>query len=259
MLEQKQEVDLKKRSFLRKAVIGGAVVGAGLIGASAIAGASPSAFWRDEEGNLTDLKGGSATDEKVKYDAGDTTAGYVADKVIAGEGISVAEGTGADENKLVITNDDKGSDVDLTPYAKLDGTNMPFTGIITNYNPAIPDMGVEQTSDLRGYGLDYVTEKSLTFCKIGYNDLELIGNIRYYNGELQVYRGQWDTLLSGVAIVTDETEIPLDVELTDFDVTLSLITGDSDELDFNGEPLVQQMHMPMGCYASHQVLRGGEF
>jgi len=44
-----------------------------------------------------------ATDEKVKYDAGDPTAGYVADKIIAGTGISVAEGTGANENKLVVS------------------------------------------------------------------------------------------------------------------------------------------------------------
>lgn len=54
------------------------------------------------------------TDEKVKYDAGDPTAGYVADKVVAGDGISVAEGSGATENKLVITNTDKGSSVDLS-------------------------------------------------------------------------------------------------------------------------------------------------
>jgi hypothetical protein len=53
-------------------------------------------------------------DEKVKYDAADPTAGYVSDKIIAGDGISVAEGTGGDVNKLVITNDDKGSDVDLS-------------------------------------------------------------------------------------------------------------------------------------------------
>jgi hypothetical protein len=43
------------------------------------------------------------TDEKVKYDAADTVAGYLADKIIAGTGISLSEGTGADENKLKIT------------------------------------------------------------------------------------------------------------------------------------------------------------
>jgi hypothetical protein len=55
-----------------------------------------------------------AGDEKVKYDAGDPTAGYVADKIIAGDGISVEEGTGGDANKLVITNTDKGSDVNIS-------------------------------------------------------------------------------------------------------------------------------------------------
>jgi len=45
----------------------------------------------------------TGTDEKVKYDADDPTAGYIADKFVAGTGISLAEGTGANENKLVIT------------------------------------------------------------------------------------------------------------------------------------------------------------
>jgi hypothetical protein len=55
-----------------------------------------------------------SSDEKVKYDVSDPSAGYISDKIIAGDGISVAEGIGADENKLVITNTDKGSDVDLS-------------------------------------------------------------------------------------------------------------------------------------------------
>ena len=50
------------------------------------------------------LGGGENTDEKVKYDSEDPTAGYLADKIIAGTGISLAEGTGANENKLVVTN-----------------------------------------------------------------------------------------------------------------------------------------------------------
>lgn len=50
------------------------------------------------------LIGAGGSDELVKYNADDTTAGYLSDKIIAGDGISVAEGIGADENKLVITN-----------------------------------------------------------------------------------------------------------------------------------------------------------
>jgi len=65
--------------------------------------------------------GGNSSDEKVKYDVNDPTAGYILDKFIAGDGISVSEGVGADENKLVITNTDKGSSVDLSDF-------VPYTG-----------------------------------------------------------------------------------------------------------------------------------
>lgn len=43
------------------------------------------------------------TDEKVKYDASDPSAGYLADKIIAGTNVTINEGSGADENKLVIS------------------------------------------------------------------------------------------------------------------------------------------------------------
>ena len=43
------------------------------------------------------------TDEKVKFDAADPTAGYLSEKIIAGTNITISEGTGADENKLKIT------------------------------------------------------------------------------------------------------------------------------------------------------------
>ena len=43
------------------------------------------------------------TDEKVKFDAADPTAGYLSEKIIAGTNITITEGTGVDENKLKIT------------------------------------------------------------------------------------------------------------------------------------------------------------
>jgi hypothetical protein len=75
----------------------------------------------DSDGNHVYVTDESGTDEKVKYNSEDSTAGFVVDKIIAGSGISVAEGTGADENKLVITNSDKGSDIDLSGL-------VPYTG-----------------------------------------------------------------------------------------------------------------------------------
>lgn len=68
----------------------------------------------NSEGKHIYVNDESGTDEKVKYDANDPTAGYIVDKFVAGTGITFTEGTGADENKLIITNSDKGSDVDLS-------------------------------------------------------------------------------------------------------------------------------------------------
>jgi hypothetical protein len=65
---------------------------------------------------------GTSTDEKVKYDVNDLTAGYLADKIVAGTGITLSEGTGADENKLKITNS-----LDLSAYLTKDQTTPQTT------------------------------------------------------------------------------------------------------------------------------------
>lgn len=82
----------------------------------------------------------SGTDEKVKFDASDPTAGYVADKIVAGTGISVAEGTAGNENKLVITNSNPDQTVSIT-----DSGIATVTGTYPNFNIDVP------ATDLSGY------------------------------------------------------------------------------------------------------------
>jgi len=53
--------------------------------------------------NLWENKSNTLTYEKVKYDASDPTSGYLSEKVVAGHGISLSEGTGSDENKVKIS------------------------------------------------------------------------------------------------------------------------------------------------------------
>jgi hypothetical protein len=48
-------------------------------------------------------------DEQVKFNSDDPEPGYIINKFVAGTGITAAEGTEADENKLKITNSDTGS------------------------------------------------------------------------------------------------------------------------------------------------------
>lgn len=57
----------------------------------------------DNKVSVTHLDGYVAPDYKVKYNADDAAAGFLADKVVAGDGISLSEGTGGDVDKLKIT------------------------------------------------------------------------------------------------------------------------------------------------------------
>lgn len=61
--------------------------------------------------------GGVGTDELVKYNAADAAAGYLGAKVVAGLGISLAEGIGADADKLVITSTAVGAGDVIGPAA----------------------------------------------------------------------------------------------------------------------------------------------
>jgi hypothetical protein len=72
----------------------------------------------------TEVENKPSGDVKVKYDAGDPTAGYVVDKFVAGEGITLAEGTEANENKLVITNTVESSAASYKVY----------TAVVTDYD-----------------------------------------------------------------------------------------------------------------------------
>lgn len=93
--------------------------------------ADTSILWLD---TTADASGG--TDEKVKYNADDSAAGYLADKIVAGPGIDLAEGTGDDADKLVITNTGSASSgiwTDLTgSYAS--ATTFTFTGTNKDVN-----------------------------------------------------------------------------------------------------------------------------
>jgi len=101
----------------------------------------------DSEGNHVYVTDESGTDEKVKYDVSDQTAGYIADKFVAGSGISLAEGTGADENKLKITNSGVVTETDPV-YSGSQAANITATDITNLGNLSGTNTGDQ---DLSGY------------------------------------------------------------------------------------------------------------
>jgi hypothetical protein len=155
-------------------------------------------------------------------------------------------------------------------YVNLTGDTMTgdlhLDGDFTNYNSLLLDRGAIQTSDKRGYGDNYVSNKIIANSKIGRSGLEEDGGIRIRTQADGIVRvelyleGAWKTILSGVNIVTDSEERPKDIEFTDFTPwNLSLVTGDSDLKDINGLPLVQQMTSSIGAIQRAQTINGGTF
>lgn len=78
------------------------------------------------------------TDEKVKYDAADPTAGYLSEKIIAGTNITIEEGIGADENKLKINATGGGEENVQSDWNQ---TNSSADDYIKN-KPTIPSAGI---------------------------------------------------------------------------------------------------------------------
>ena len=97
------------------------------------------------------VAGTTDTDEKVKYDSGDPTAGYIVDKIIAGDNITIAEGAGADENKLEISTN---FDWLLPPIIEW------YDPVAEGGLPVDPEIGDRYGSDSTGYGwtIDYIYE-----------------------------------------------------------------------------------------------------
>lgn len=96
---------IETRSLPNISLFGGGGKGGGNSGVQSIVAGQNITVTKTDSGKVTISAPDSVlTDEKVKFDTNDPTAGFVADKVVAGTGISVAEGAGANENKLVITN-----------------------------------------------------------------------------------------------------------------------------------------------------------
>jgi len=129
------------------------------------------------------------------------------------------------------------------------------------------DMGSEQTSNLAGYGFDYITDKVISNSSIGSNALTDLGGLRtIFSASLerdlfQVYlQDNWQTILTGINIQTDPFETPVDIEFTDFAPwVLSLITGNSDSKDSNRVATVQNMKIDMGAYSAPLTIDGGTF
>jgi hypothetical protein len=130
-----------------------------------------------------------------------------------------------------------------------------------NYNPDLVDMGAEQVNDVRGYGAGHVAEKTFAYCKFGSEAFEEDGAVRTYNGFLQAYlNNEWEDIVTNFRFREDENgEYELEHKPIGFNSWIEVMSGNSDLLDPDGNPIVQQYKTNMGAYSTPLEIDGGTF
>jgi hypothetical protein len=186
----------------------------------------------DSNGNHVYVDDESGTDEKVKINSEDVLSGYLQDKIVAGSGISIVEGTGDGEGTLLITNTDKGSSIDLGGKedvgvaASLDAQHLlDFNhSDITHTNRHSLDL-VSGTNtgdqDLSGYQL--ISAKGQNN---GYASLDAGGKIpaNELPSTVMEFKGNWDANTNNPALI-DGTGNAGDVYLVSVAGTQNLGSG----------------------------------
>jgi hypothetical protein len=138
---------------------------------------------------------------------------------------------------------------------------LTVTGDIKNYNESSPDIGLKQDNDLRGYGNDYISNKTIAYSRISSAAFDEEGAIRIKDNVFQTYIGsEWQDVPTGFRFRQDSNgNYEFEHKPTGFDLWIEVSSGNSDILGLNRLPLVQQYAVSMGAYPVPLQLDGGTF
>ena len=283
MLEEKKDIniiDMKKRANLKKVLRGGAVIGAGVIGLTGLANAN-SVYKIDKDGTETDLvnpamenalvfKGSISanTDFPLIADVAngwfytilvDVTDNAGASYTNTGQSFTVGDEVVWNGTDWTIL----GNENDYLPIVGgIITGDLNVNGSLSNYNSSIPDIGIETTSDIRGYGLDYVTDKSLNYVTLGSGANDVKGAMRNNSGTFQMYlNGAWEDIVTNFRFREDANgNYELEHRPIGFDSWIEINSGDSNTLDCGGVlPIIQQYTSSIGPCQVPVEIDGGEF
>jgi hypothetical protein len=154
--------------------------------------------------------------------------------------------TDTDEMYLYDTNDDEWKVASLE--LKAEGAN--------------PDMGYTQENDKLGYHSDAITDKVLSWVKLGSGAEDEEGALRQVDGIFQIYlNGAWNDVVINFVFREDSSGgYELEHQPVGFEWYYEVMSGNSgDYFDLNGLPVVQQYTTSMGCYQPKLQIDGGTF
>lgn len=143
--------------------------------------------------------------------------------------------------------------------------NTTIKGTYLHHDTDLVDMGAEQTSDERGYESDVIVGKKILHSGLGVNNNPVDGGVQFSEaslnesglGEAQLWsEDKWNTFLTGIMIVLNESQP--DIEFTNFgtDDPISLHTGNGNLTAINGLPFIIGMKTDMGAVPMPLIISG---
>lgn len=153
---------------------------------------------------------------------------------------------------------------DLGQLMVANGTNWYINSSYLAKDLQNPDMGYLQGSNRAGYGLTYVTDKTISNSSIGANSNTAVGGIRYNatglnnTPSVQLYfNSTWNNIVAGLNI--QEVNAVLEHTPVGYTQRIAIFSGNSDLLGLNGLPIIQGYVVSMGAYPAPPQVDGGTF
>lgn len=129
------------------------------------------------------------------------------------------------------------------------------------FDEAGMDIGYTQESNKKGYGPNYVDDKTLYNVRVGGKSSDAQGSIRVNSGVFQIYiNDAWQDVVTNFRFREDPTGgYELEHKPVGFNTWIEVRSGNSDTLDPSGRPVIQEYQRSIGVYQVPVVIRGGGF
>ncbi len=152
---------------------------------------------------------------------------------------------------------------DIGQFFVWDGSRWLIDSSYFTVQPDAHDLGYIPYSNHIGYGTDYITEKLLANCTIGYGSgAAAEGQLRLtpLTGPVELYfGGVWNTIVTLAGGLRQVSAEKYALEGIPIGHQLKIFSGDSELLGLNGLPIVQGYWVSMGAYPVQQIISGGTF
>lgn len=150
---------------------------------------------------------------------------------------------------------------DTERFLMADGSNWYVSSAYLDLQLEAPDMGPESESNRAGYGREYITDKDIVNCAIGYGSATpKEGSFRQdpVNHWLQIYQdGAWQTIVANLEM--RESAGVLQHKPVGYDAWINVYSGNSVLVGLNGVPLILGYKVSMGPSPFNPNISGGSF